>query len=327
VLGLRTGTMGSAAAKDWPGLSDLGLLMDGCKLPARAALRRDPGDNTSNIASFSSPVQANGWFFTTAADLPAELEPAAYTLEGSNDLVNWRLAGAEAVAFPHSLLGSRVMPVRGSPPATRGGAQHDLRPDLAWLVGWVLILGFPCAWWWMLLVLNFFEANFLWYSRVAAAGLAGQAVSAGIIAAIRSSALGLQAGVPFIFRGVALGSFSFGIMLAESTCAYWVGLAGMVLACADFAGIWIYEGGQDLPVPNVLLAELLGTGVLGVAFGFVFLALRQYFVYQADELIRHDAALYETLWAEVLRDDESRQVRAVLLILSWQCPSLTVIHD
>ncbi len=104
VLGFRAS--GPAAAGEWPGLSDLGLMLDGCPLPDRATLRRPPGANASVVASFDAPVRANGWFFATAPGQPAGLEPAAYSLDGSDDLVDWRPAGAEAVAFPHSLFGS-----------------------------------------------------------------------------------------------------------------------------------------------------------------------------------------------------------------------------
>ena len=303
----------------WRGLSSFGLLMNMCPLRDVPSLRRGSGvagNSSSAIASFESPVRANGWFFSTAAaDSPA-LDPTEFTLEGSNDLAQWLPVASESTTIVYGIFGSRLSFPHYGRPEHRGGStsRFDLRPDLCWLLSWVMVTGFAVAWWWGLLALSAARAGCMWYRRVAAAGLAAMGLGFGIPAVIRASLLGVHTGFMFYVVGPFAILCAYLVSVAEGWCAYWLGPVCVCLLAADFVVLWL-EGALDLSPLAVIFSPFMVVGSAGTCLSAALLAARRYFLGRANALILPDLARYEAVWAELVGHEDSlralQELRAV----------------
>jgi hypothetical protein len=299
-------------AGGWRGLSSFGLLLDMCPLRDSPTLWRGvgaAGNSSSVIASFPSPVRANGWLFSTAAADSPVMDPVEFALDGSDDLLQWLPVASESTTIVCGIFGSQLsFPHHGRPEHVGGTpVRFDLRPDLCWLLSWVMVTSFAVVWWWALLALSHARASCMWYRRVAAVGMGAMGLGFGIPAVIRAYALGLR---NELMRLYALGPIAtlcaFLVYVAEGKCAYWLGPLCACLLAADVLLLW-QEGALDLPPLAVIFSPFLVVGLSGTCLSAALLVARRYFLGRADTLILPDLARYEAVWAEVVSDEDSLQ--------------------
>jgi hypothetical protein len=121
-----------------PGIGDIGLLREGFAR-VLASRRRGAGfvAGASLTVEYAEAVEADGWWFTTAANQSSTDDPAHFLAECAADAAGteWRPLGASAVAWAWS--GRPALDPAGGPayaaPMARGATvPFDMRPPWAW---------------------------------------------------------------------------------------------------------------------------------------------------------------------------------------------------
>ena len=306
VLMFRGARPETRSVNGWKGLSELGLLLNGCAVPVVANMSQTV-QNFTAVVTLEAAVLANGWFFGTSANDSPGLDPIVFSLEGSHDRVEWQNVGSDSTAIVHGFFGSRINLLHQGYPQHKGGVRSsfDLRPKQTWLLSWFLVLITATIWFWVLLTLHLLEVSHVWYRRVAALGFFTQVVTFVLPAIFQSMASDWQAGAPFFFRGSVIFIEIILVHYAESMFVYWVAPVGVCMIVVDSLVLYHFEGGSSLPAFAFLFSPFFAMGAIMIGFGPFSLMIRRYFIFKADSLIRNDAVNYHQVWSNLISQDET----------------------
>ena len=333
-LGFRTQDVSTSAAgpgaawPPWRGLTEFGLLVDGCPVYSYRPLYSNEltqagdsvlsGESTilNNTVDTGAAANANGWFFSVPA---AGTAPDRFLLEGSDDAIGWRAVASDTVVVVQGVLRSRRVlfhdGVPGGSVLREARVLMDMRLGLGWLVPWMLIYLCGCACFCAVVVLQKLGAGHRIFRRAAALCYAVQLVPFSVAGAQHISEGRWRIGAPFLVRSTIPASFGYLLYSAENRFIYWLAPFGILMMVVDSALIVAFEGGAGLPPDAFVQEPFFLIGALATSFGLLCLATRQYFLVLSAALVQPDKLRYERIWSVVLQTEGCFEVLRQLQVL------------